>query len=35
MKIRRMMFMFKTAMSDADSSFEDKENDVYVQGSNV
>ena len=35
MKIGTMMFMFKAAMSDADSSFEDKENDVYVQDSNV
>jgi len=29
------MFMFKAAMSATDSSFEDKENDVYVQDSNV
>jgi len=35
LKIGRMMFMFKAAMSATDSSFEDKENDVYVQDSNV
>jgi len=29
------MFIFKAAMSATDSSFEDKENDAYVQGSNV
>ena len=29
------MLMFKAAMSDTDSSFEDKKNDVYVQDSNV
>jgi len=28
------MFMFKAAMSDAESSFEDRKNDAYTQGSN-